>query len=83
MEDTDMGAAKDPAAKWAKHAATMQAKRDGLPKRFVVTVWFATASERRDVATFGDYEAAAREARAYLGADARGVWINNEQVREG
>lgn len=73
-------AAKDPVAKWAKHAATVQSKRDGLPKRFEVKVLFYTSNAPSVVAVFGDYESAAREARQYLNADARGIWINGQPI---
>ena len=48
--------------------------------RFEVKVWFATSSAPRVIATLDTFEAALREARSYL-SDARGVWINDEEVR--
>ena len=40
-----------------------------------VIVWFATSSAPRCIGRVASLAAAERAAREYLGADARGVWI--------
>ena len=44
---------------------------------YKVIVHFATSYEPRAVASFTTLSAAEREARRYLGADARGIWIES------
>ena len=48
-----------------------------MERIYGIVVWFATSSAERTVATRTTLDDAKREAARYLGADARGVWIQH------
>ena len=49
---------------------------------YIVIVWFATSSSPRGIGTYSTLAAAEKEARRYLGADARGYGLSIPTVRE-